>query len=227
MEQAICAVFVEQYYHILHETPDQAYKFYQERSTIGRQGPDGVMEYVTTLPEINKKLISMDFGNYLTDINTADAVSSHNGGTLIVVTGSLTAGGGVWQNFTQSFLAPQEGGGIFILSDIFRIMPKTSPLVINQSDSQTNDIKRNVGSIDESREAERVETDHVTTENKVEELKVSNPTANATTYESCDDSEPPVHVTKEDLNGIHVASPPQPQSQKDATSRSYASVVRS
>uniref|UniRef100_A0A8R7V712 NTF2 domain-containing protein n=1 Tax=Triticum urartu TaxID=4572 RepID=A0A8R7V712_TRIUA len=149
----ICAVFVDQYYHILHLTPDQAYKFYLDRNTIGRPRPDGVVE-LKPLSYINKSLISIDFSKYLTEIDTADAVSSHNGGTLIVVTGSLTTADGVCTKFTQSFfLAPEEGGGCFVLSDIFRTMPKTSRLVISQSDSQENDIKGNVGSIVESREA--------------------------------------------------------------------------
>lgn len=173
--------------------------------------------------EINKSLISMDFSKYLTEIDTADAVSSHNGGTLIVVTGSLTAPDGVCTNFTQSFfLAPQEGGGCFVLNDIFRIMPKTSRLVTSQSDSQENDIKENVGSTVESREAEQVKTGHVPVENKVGDLEVPNPSANVTTYENYDGTEPLVQATKEDLEGTHDAFPPKPQPHKDATGSSYA-----
>ncbi|XP_044436150.1 nuclear transport factor 2-like [Triticum aestivum] len=224
--EVICAVFVDQYYHVLHETPNQAYKFYHDRSTIGRARSDGVVEYVTTLPEINKTLISMDFGKYLMEIETADAMSSHNGGMLIVVTGSLTMVDDVCQNFTQSFfLAPQEGGGYFVLNDIFRIMYKTSRLAITQSDSQENEIKSNVGSILESREAECMKDD-VTVENKLADLEVLNPSA-GTTYENYDYTEPLVEVTREDLEGIHDAFPPPPQPRKDATSSSYASIVTS
>ncbi|XP_044436584.1 nuclear transport factor 2-like [Triticum aestivum] len=154
----------------------------------------------------------MDFNKYLTKIDTADAVSSHNGGTLIVVTGSLTTADGFCTNFTQSFfLAPQEGGGCFVLNDIFRIMPKTSRLMISQSDSQENDIKGNVGFIVESREAECVKTGHVAVENKAGVLQVPNPSANGTTYENYDDTEPLVQVTKEDLEGTHDAFHPPPQ----------------
>jgi hypothetical protein len=110
------------------------------------------MEYVTTLPvscaknccyslygltldyfslstppvfeqEINKKILSMDFSKYLTEIETADALLSHNGGVIIVVTGSLTMSDGVCQRFTQTFfLAPQESGGYFVLNDILRLI---------------------------------------------------------------------------------------------------------
>lgn len=131
----------------------------------------------------------MDFGKYLTEIKTADVVSSHNGGVLIVVTGSLTMADDVRQNFTQSFfLAPQEGGGYFLLNDIFRIMSKTSRLAITQSDSQENEIKSNVGPTLESREAEHVKTGHVAMMNKLGDFEVLNPSANGTTYENYDDT---------------------------------------
>ncbi|XP_037462541.1 nuclear transport factor 2-like [Triticum dicoccoides] len=167
----------------------------------------------------------MDFGEYLTDIETADAVSSHNGGMLIIVTGPLTTVDDVCQNFMQSlFLAPQESGGYFVLNDIFRIMSKTSRLVI---DSQENEIKINVGSVVESREAESVKTGDVAVENKVGDLEDINPSANGTTYENYDDTEPSLTMTKEDLEGIHDAFPPPPQPRKDATSSSYASIMTS
>ncbi|KAM3297598.1 hypothetical protein ACQJBY_039490 [Aegilops geniculata] len=170
----------------------------------------------------------MDFGKYLLEIETADAVSSHNGGMLIVVTGSLTMVDDVCQDFTQSFfLAPQEGGGYFVLNDIFRIIYKTSRLAITQSDSQENEIRSNVGSSLESREAECVKTDHVAAENKLGDLEVLNPSAIRTTYENYDDTESLVQVTREDLEGIHDAFPPPPQPRKDATSSSYASIVTS
>jgi hypothetical protein len=35
---------------MLHETPDQMNKFYQDTNGIGRPGSDGVMEYVAILP---------------------------------------------------------------------------------------------------------------------------------------------------------------------------------
>uniref|UniRef100_A0A0A9CV08 NTF2 domain-containing protein n=1 Tax=Arundo donax TaxID=35708 RepID=A0A0A9CV08_ARUDO len=51
----ISGVFVQQYYHILHEQPEQVHKFYQDSSIIARPDPDGTMVSVTTLSDINKK----------------------------------------------------------------------------------------------------------------------------------------------------------------------------
>jgi hypothetical protein len=41
--------FVEQYYHILHQSPELVYRFYQESSVISRPDSNGVMTSVTTM----------------------------------------------------------------------------------------------------------------------------------------------------------------------------------
>ncbi|CAL5441934.1 unnamed protein product [Camellia sinensis] len=41
--------FVEQYYHILHESPELVYKFYQDSSVLSRPDSNGVMTSVTTM----------------------------------------------------------------------------------------------------------------------------------------------------------------------------------
>lgn len=41
--------FVEQYYHILHQSPELVYRFYQESSVISRPDSKGVMTSVTTM----------------------------------------------------------------------------------------------------------------------------------------------------------------------------------
>jgi hypothetical protein len=45
----ISSAFVQQYYNILHEQPDQVHKFYQESSILGRPESNGTMVDVTTL----------------------------------------------------------------------------------------------------------------------------------------------------------------------------------
>lgn len=214
--QVICSVFVEQYYHILHETPDQAHKFYQDTSRIGRTGSDGVMEYVTTLPEISKKIMAMDFSKYLTEIETADAVLSHNGGVLIVVTGSLTMVDDFCQRFTQSFfLAPQDGGGYFVLNDIFRLITQRN--LENGRTQKDGPVAQSVADPAPAVVVERSTTDLVA------DVDVRNPTVNGTTVQSNltangaveNKVEPPVKVTKEVPKKTSVAVPPSPPAQKD------------
>ncbi|XP_014752407.1 putative G3BP-like protein isoform X2 [Brachypodium distachyon] len=179
--QVIGSVFVEQYYRIQHATPDQVHKFYQDISRIGRAGSDGAMGYVTTLPEINKKIMSMDFSQYLTEIETADSVLSHNGGVLIVVTGSLTSSD-VCQRFTQSFfLAPQESGGYFVLNDILRFI---------SARSEGNGRNQKAGSVTESADptpavmVEHMIPDSVVVESNVADGEVLKPAVSGPAVEN-------------------------------------------
>lgn len=45
----IGSAFVQQYYHILHQSPESVYKFYQDTSMLSRSDADGVMTSVTTM----------------------------------------------------------------------------------------------------------------------------------------------------------------------------------
>ncbi len=91
----------------------------------------------------------MDFSNYLTEIETADAQLSHQDGVLIVVTGSLTSEG-ICRRFTQSFfLAPQESGGYVVLNDIFRFIVERPPVAISQV-SQENENNQNTATLPET-----------------------------------------------------------------------------
>ncbi|CAA2978690.1 ras GTPase-activating -binding 2 [Olea europaea subsp. europaea] len=47
--QVVGNAFVEQYYHILHHSPELVFRFYLDTSVLSRPGPDGVMTTVTTM----------------------------------------------------------------------------------------------------------------------------------------------------------------------------------
>ncbi|CAN6289118.1 unnamed protein product [Urochloa humidicola] len=232
----ISGAFVQQYYHILHEQPDQVHKFYQESSVLGRPESNGTMVYVTTLGNINEKIMSMDFRNYLTEIETADAQLSHKDGVLIVVTGSLTSDEGVCRRFTQSFfLAPQESGGYFVLNDVFRFISERKPAELNQVVAQESESSQNgisasetCSALPEPTPADRsVISDHVTAENIVTERQISNPSVNGTAIKNNVSAEQPVQVVKEDPKKAPVAAPPPPApTQTDVTKKSYASIVK-
>lgn len=118
--QVIGNAFVEQYYHVLHRSPELVYKFYQDSSILSRPEPDGTMTSVATMQAINEKMQSMDYKNYKAEIKTADAQDSYQEGVMVLVTGCLTGTDNVKRKFTQTFfLAPQEKG-YFVLNDIFR-----------------------------------------------------------------------------------------------------------
>ncbi|XP_058093372.1 nuclear transport factor 2-like isoform X2 [Magnolia sinica] len=120
--QVVGNAFVHQYYHILHQSPELVYRFYQESSKLGRPEAEGAMSSITTMQAINEKILSLDYGECRAEIKTVDAQDSFNGGVLVLVTGYLTGKDDVKRNFTQSFfLAPQDKG-YFVLNDIFRYM---------------------------------------------------------------------------------------------------------
>lgn len=227
--QVISGAFVQQYYHILHETPDQVYKFYQDASIVGRPDSNGVMKYVSTTADINKIILSMDFSNYLTEIETADAQLSHQDGVLIVVTGSLTSEG-ICRRFTQSFfLAPQESGGYVVLNDIFRFIVERPPVAISQV-SQENENNQNTATLpetDPNPAGDGMISEPVAVENNVAEGEVTNSMVDGTSIENNATAavEPPVQMTKEEPRKISVAAPPPP-AQKDVTKKSYASIVK-
>ncbi|URE24896.1 Nuclear transport factor 2 (NTF2) domain [Musa troglodytarum] len=112
--------FVQQYYHILQQSPELVYRFYQESSKLGRVDAHGAMSLVTTTNAINEKILSM--GVVRAEMKTVDAQESLGGGVLVLVTGYLTGEDSVKRDFTQSFfLAPQDKG-YYVLNDILRFV---------------------------------------------------------------------------------------------------------
>ncbi|XWS47921.1 hypothetical protein CRYUN_Cryun13aG0027600 [Craigia yunnanensis] len=118
--QVIGNAFVEQYYHILHQSPNLVHKFYQDSSRLSRPDMYGSMTTVTTMQAINEKVLSLNYEDYTAEIKTADAQDSLEKGVIVLVTGCLTGKDNVRNKFTQSFfLAPQDKG-YFVLNDVFR-----------------------------------------------------------------------------------------------------------
>ncbi|AQK52828.1 Nuclear transport factor 2 (NTF2) family protein with RNA binding (RRM-RBD-RNP motifs) domain [Zea mays] len=121
--QVVGNAFVQQYYLVLHQSPDLVYRFYQEASRLGRPasaaGAAG-MDSVTTMEAIGEKIMEMDVSK--AEIRTVDSQESLGGGVTVLVTGHLTGRDGVRREFSQSFfLAPQEKG-YFVLNDMFRFV---------------------------------------------------------------------------------------------------------
>ncbi|KAL7263967.1 hypothetical protein ACSBR1_002005 [Camellia fascicularis] len=130
---------VQQYYHIQHQSPELVHRFYQDMSKLGRPDGNGTMIITTTMQAINEKILSLNCGEYRTEIKSVDAQESYNGGFLVLVTGYLAAKDNMIQKFTQTFfLAPQEKG-YFVLNDMFRYMEDIKHHNGNQSSA--NDVE--------------------------------------------------------------------------------------
>ncbi|XP_042497721.1 nuclear transport factor 2-like isoform X2 [Macadamia integrifolia] len=129
--QVVGNAFVEQYYHILHQSPELVYRFYQDSSVLSRPDSNGKMTSVATMQAINDKILSLDYKEFKAEIKTVDAQDSYKDGVTVLVTGWLTGKDNVRRKFTQSFfLAPQDKG-YFVLNDIFRYADENEPLESN------------------------------------------------------------------------------------------------
>ena len=83
---------------------------------------------------INKKILSVHYGELNAQILIVDAKNSFNGGFLILVTGYLTGKDSLRRKFTQPFfLAPQDKG-YFVLNDAFRYVDDGSQNFMNDAE---------------------------------------------------------------------------------------------
>ncbi|KAK8604097.1 hypothetical protein V6N13_096560 [Hibiscus sabdariffa] len=132
--------FVEQYYPALHHSPNLVHRFYRDSSRLSRPDMYGNMTTVTTMQEINEKVRSLNYDDYIAEIKTTDAQDSFEKGVIILVTGCLTEKDNTRRKFTQTFfLAPQENG-YFVLNDVFRYvedkeLQNSVPVNINEQAS--------------------------------------------------------------------------------------------
>ncbi|KAF7097496.1 hypothetical protein CFC21_099308 [Triticum aestivum] len=117
-------VFAQHYYKILNESPEDVHKFYHDQSILGRKpNSDGTLTSITTLRDINKHFVSTYLKGCSMEIDNVDSQPSHEGGVLVLVSGSFTVPDAMKRRFTQSFfLAPQKGG-YFVLNDVLRYIP--------------------------------------------------------------------------------------------------------
>lgn len=229
--QVVGNAFVEQYYHILHQSPELVYRFYQDSSVLSRPDSNGVMTSVTTMPGINEKIVSLNYKDYIAEIKTADAQQSYGSGVIVLVTGYLTGRDNVRKKFAQSFfLAPQEKG-FFVLNDVFRYVEDEESAV--EASDPVNVIIENVESAPQASEPEQ--PSHVPGHNgPVPESSYEEDLTNEA--EVCDPSdhedgsvteeeivEPPSQLNQSEI--VTVTAEPS-VSQDDAPKRSYASILK-
>lgn len=73
----------------------------------------------------------LDYSDFKAEIKTVDSQDSHEGGVIVMVTGSLSSKTSGKRNFVQTFfLAPQEKG-YFVLNDVFRYLDELPQLAVS------------------------------------------------------------------------------------------------
>ncbi|GAB2220608.1 hypothetical protein Droror1_Dr00008269 [Drosera rotundifolia] len=120
--ELVANAFVEQFYKMLHEHPDVAFRFYHESSTMSRPGVIGTLTTVTGLEAIKDVIQSSNYSNFKTEILTADSQPSYMKGVIIIITGYLTDDDNGKRKFTESFFLAQIDKSFFVLNDVFRFI---------------------------------------------------------------------------------------------------------
>lgn len=74
---------------------------------------------------IDEKVKSLNYEDVKAEIKSVDSQHSLHSGVQVFVTGYMTGKDKVQRNFAQTFfLAPQDGGGYYVLNDMFRYVGK-------------------------------------------------------------------------------------------------------
>ncbi|XP_027346292.1 ras GTPase-activating protein-binding protein 1-like isoform X3 [Abrus precatorius] len=229
--QMVGNAFVEQYYSILHQDPDQVHRFYHESSVLSRPEEDGSMTTVTTTADINKKILSLDYTSFRVEILSADAQPSYKDGVMVVVTGCLMGSDNLKRKFSQSFfLAPQDKG-YFVLNDVFRYIDEYKSIDIESVPANDADESSPTDSFTPEPEAIHVPEDTppsqtaiVDADNTVSK-EVSQPVENGKL--SVTETVVPVNHVKESNHQEHHSHTEKAASntQEDAPKKSFASIV--
>ncbi|KAL9157875.1 hypothetical protein ABFS82_08G031600 [Erythranthe guttata] len=230
--QVVGNAFVEQYYHILHHSPELVFRFYQDVSVLSRPDPNGLMTTVTTMKSINDKICSLDYKNYKAEIKTADAQDSYADGVIVLVTGYLTGKDNRRRKFTQTFfLAPQDKG-YYVLNDLFRYAEESEPEI--SSGLVTGVVEAPPTSVAQDPEPLRVVdspiVNHATPQlEEVEVIEEKIDEQGTDEIEVSDDKDVLVEAESHS-NENHVSAVTDPvtsSSQDDTPKKSYASILSS
>ncbi|KAM6593835.1 hypothetical protein CsatA_001538 [Cannabis sativa] len=230
--QVVGNAFVEQYYQIVHHSPELVHRFYQDTSSLSRPDSNGVMKTVSSMQSINETILSLKYEDYTVEIKTADAQESHEKGVIVLVTGCLTGKDNVRKRFTQTFfLAPQDKG-YYVLNDVFRFVEENEvPQVISIP----------VNGVDESAQECAVAAEPEPThepDNLVMEVERAIPLEEDVNNgpEVCDPSDsegalvieeeiqqpPPNPIENQSFSGVDST----PEALEDAPKQSYASILK-
>ncbi|KAG7955084.1 hypothetical protein I3843_11G053200 [Carya illinoinensis] len=234
--QVVGNAFVEQYYHILHQSPNLVHRFYQDTSLLSRPDANGNMATVTSMQAINEKILDFNYDDYTAEIKTADAQDSYEKGVIVLVTGCLTGKDNLRRKFTQTFfLAPQDKG-YFVLNDVFRYIEENDLLQTNSV--AVHSINENVPIAALTPEPEPAHAPEVPAvepassfeeEDIIEVAEVCDPSDNEEGSVVEDEViQPPAHPTQNEIlkevDSTVVDS--APAAEEDVPKKSYASIVK-
>ncbi|CAL9118908.1 unnamed protein product [Musa textilis] len=219
--QVVGNAFVQQYYHVLQQSPEHVYRFYQDSSKLGRPDAHGAMSSVTSTDAINAKILSMGFVR--AEMTSVDAQESLGGGVIVLVMGHLTGEDNVTRDFTQSFFLARQDKGFYVLNDIFRFVEEVGHQQGHQglaNDSGAPHAPESDLPPEEEQHAPDQTEELPVEEEEVNEEEVYNPSDNG---EVVEEEEP----TGEVINEVPSNSESNAvTTQEEMPKKSYASIVK-
>jgi RNA recognition motif-containing protein len=121
--------FTKQYYEILHNKPQQLYRFYKEESNFFHGDENQTTETIAGGESIREKVESLNLAGAKVDLTNGslDAQRSDNNAVFLVVTGKFTMPGRCPRPFVQSFLLVSQSGkpdaqpSYYVRNSVFRL----------------------------------------------------------------------------------------------------------
>ncbi|XP_057509426.1 nuclear transport factor 2-like isoform X2 [Actinidia eriantha] len=222
--QVVGNAFVQQYYRIQHLSPALVHRFYQDISKLGRPEDDGTMSITTTMQAINAKILSLNYGEYSTEIKSVDAQESYNGGVHVLVTGHLAGKDIKIRNFTQTFfLAPQDKG-YFVLNDMVRYVEDINHHNGNQNSN--NDVEALLTPEQDHSPVQEIHVSEQTVDPvEVNEEEVLNPSPSNNGEVSVVEEEVPVAEVVDEVPDDSLMVVESNSKIEEVPKKSYASIV--
>uniref|UniRef100_A0A1J3DJT3 Putative G3BP-like protein n=1 Tax=Noccaea caerulescens TaxID=107243 RepID=A0A1J3DJT3_NOCCA len=132
--------FVEQYFQIIEQSPEEARKLYVDASVVTRPGPDGTMISFKSVEAINEHFISSGYESTTFEVLSIDSQNSVKDGVFIMVVGFSTGKDKIKKKFSQMFYLAHDAShknpnSYSVFNDIFRYVaeeastPITLPVV--------------------------------------------------------------------------------------------------
>eukprot|EP01112_Ceratiomyxa_fruticulosa_P004575 TRINITY_DN15112_c0_g1_i1.p1 TRINITY_DN15112_c0_g1~~TRINITY_DN15112_c0_g1_i1.p1 ORF type:complete len:270 (-),score=87.31 TRINITY_DN15112_c0_g1_i1:1155-1964(-) len=136
--------FLMNFYTVVHERPEELYKFYCDKSTVTRaEDEESVGDSVVGVEGINKKIQDLGLKGSRVRVVAVDCQESLNGSVFISVVGLIASDDGHPRKFTQSFFLErndtENGPSYYVLNDVFRFLSDVSAEEAYDQPSQEED----------------------------------------------------------------------------------------
>lgn len=115
----VATQFVQQYYHVLSNWPENLHRFYTDASTLSHSVVGTETVHIQTQRAIHEKVMSLGMKGAVPQILSVDSQTSLGGGVVVHTTGFLTLKGSKPRPFAQVFFLAQQETGYYVLNDMF------------------------------------------------------------------------------------------------------------